>query len=392
MVEDFQTMFVTMAGVAAVPFISRNIRLPSSVVEIILGLILFKFLIKNHYNWLSLMKELGFIYLMFLAGMELDVQEIVKKPKFKWYLVIPLLSLTCTPLVFFLMGLDFFLGIAASVTSAGILIPILMESGLNKTELGKDILGVTIMGELLSIVFLTFFEVYQHTGVSLAAIGEIAKLFILLIAAGTVLKLLYLLSWWMPEHVERVMESLDPVEEGIRVLITTALAGAVLAYHARVEPILGSFMAGLIFSYVFKNKGKFEEKIKAVGFGFFIPFFFVGIGADFDISLLNPSHKNFVNNMKLSLVLTLSVFLSNIFPIIFKKWLNLKTIEAFAMALLLSAPLSMVFVAGAIGTKMRLISSQMNDVLIISAMFSSLLYPACFRIMSKRLIEKQRAI
>ena len=65
-----------------------------------------------------------------------------------------------------------------------------------------------------------------------------------------------------------------------------AFAGALSALLSGVEAILGSFMAGMIFGQVFKSKGRFEEKINALGFGFLTPFFFIGIGAEFDISLL----------------------------------------------------------------------------------------------------------
>ncbi|RMD59111.1 MAG: hypothetical protein D6828_01995 [Nitrospirae bacterium] len=201
------------------------------------------------------------------------------------------------------------------------------------------------------------------------------------------LKVLYIIAWWMPESIERVMKSHDPVEEGIRILISTAFTGGFLAYHAGVEPILGSFMAGLIFSYIFKSKGRFEEKINAVGFGFFIPFFFVGIGADFDHTLINPFVNKYeaYENIKIALLLTLFIFLSNIFPIIFKRWLKINFIESLAMSLLLSAPLSMVVVAGAIGVKIGLISNQLNDILVIAAMFSSIIYPSLFRMISRRL-------
>lgn len=381
MIQQLSLLLMVIIGMAVVPFISRRIWIPVSVLEILLGFVLFHTIIEDTpSDFFHILKEFGFIYLMFIAGMELDIKKIIKEPLFKWYLIIPLLSLLTGPIIFYLIGFPFYLGVSVSVFGAGILLPLLKESGLIRTELGSLIFGVTIMGEVISIVLLTFLEVYHRTGLTVNFMLELLRLCLEIAAAAIVLKLVYIMAWWLPGNVEKVMESQDPVEEGIRLFILTALTGGILAYYSGVEPILGSFIAGLIFSYVFKSKGKFEEKINALGFGFFIPFFFIGIGADFNTNLLLS-----MENIKMALILSFFIFVNNIFPIMFMRWLKLRFIEALAMVLLLSAPLTMIVVAGSVGSEVGFISKETKGVLVVAAMFSSVFYPSLFRVISGRL-------
>ncbi|VAX29378.1 NA+/H+ antiporter (napA), putative, partial [hydrothermal vent metagenome] len=296
-------------------------------------------------------------------------------------------SLLLTPLVFIQMGYSFYVGIAVSVVSAGIIIPVLKESGMIKTDIGQDIIGVALTGELLSIVVLTGIDIYHRLGLTVMAGIEGIKLLLLLGVAAVFLRILYVIAWWHPERIEKVMESNDPVEEGIRAVISIAFAGALIAYGSGVEPILGSFMAGLIFSYVFKSKGRFEDKINAVGFGFFTPFFFIGVGADFDPGVLKS-----LQGISFSLFLTLMVFVSNVFPLLLSRFMRLGSLEAVGMSLILSAPLSMIVVAGALGEKMGLLTPEMNGSLILTAIISSIIYPSLFRAVSRRMSPSSKPL
>jgi Kef-type K+ transport system membrane component KefB len=386
MERQFFILFGVVAGAAAIPFFSRRIGIPSAVLEILYGAALFNTVLRHRPEWFPLFKELGFIYLMFIAGMELDIRQFIKGGRLCWYLLIAALPFVVMPILFARMGQPFYLGIAVSVLSAGVVIPVLKESELLHTDWGRDITGIALTGELLSILALKAMDVYHTHGLTLMAVVAAAKLLLLLVFAGLFLRLLYLLAWWNPERVERVMESEDPVEEGIRAVVAIAFAGALIATAAGVEPILGSFMAGLIFSFVFKTKGRFEEKINAVGFGFFIPFFFIGVGVDFDASLLASPKA-----LLLSMFLMVAVFASNLFPLFFARYLGITMLESFGMSLILSAPLSLIVVAGTIGRNIGILSAETEGSLILTAILSGVLYPYLFRLVAKRLPERKRS-
>ncbi len=380
MVNEQIAMFLILLGAAVIPFLARRFRIPSAALEIVYGALLFNLVLHHRPVWFNLLGQIGFIYLMFIAGMELDLDQVRRSGKTFWYVLVSLLSLTLTPLLFVALGQPFFLGVAVAMISAGIVIPVLKESELLRTPVGQDVVGVALSGELLSILVLTLIDAYHRHGLSWEAALALGKLALLFGLALVVLRLFYLLAWWNPERVEKVMESEDPVEEGIRVVVTIAFAGGLLAMAAGAEPILGSFLAGMVFSRVFKSKGRFEAKINAIGFGFLIPFFFIGVGAQLDVAhLASPS------TVGVALLLTLMVLVSNLSPFLLARPLGLSTSGAAAMSLLLSAPLSMIVVAGALGLKMGLISAQMSGALIITALLASVIYPSLFRPLGKRL-------
>ena len=374
MEEQFLILFSVVAGAAAIPFFSRRIGVPSSVLEILYGMALFNTVVQHRPDWFPLFKELGFIYLMFIAGMELDIKQLAKGGRLCWYLLIAALPFAVMPFLFVRAGHPFYLGIAVSVLSAGIVIPVLKESELLHTDWGRDAIGIALTGELLSILALTAMDFYHTHGLTFMAVAAAGKLLLLFLLAALFLRLLYILAWWNPERVERVMESEDPVEEGIRAVVAVAFAGALIATATGVEAILGSFMAGLIFSFVFKTKGRFEEKINAVGFGFFTPFFFIGVGADFPVSLLTSTKA-----LLFALLLTAAVFAGKFSTLAFGRFLGFSALQAFGASLILGAPLSLLIVASALGKRMGLLTPEAAGAIVITAILSGICYPFLFR-------------
>jgi Kef-type K+ transport system membrane component KefB len=369
-----------VAGASLLPFFARRYNVPSAVLEILFGIGLFHAALPVKPEWFEFLKELGFIYLMFIAGMELDLREFFKNTRVCWYVLVPALSLLFTPLLFYLSGHSFYVGISLSTISAGIAFPILKELGLVRHDFGRHVVGVMLAGELLSITILTGLDITHRYGLSFLLLLQLSRLAGLLLLATLALRIISVVAWWHPERVKKVMESDDPVEEGIRIAITIVFVGALIAYGAGVEPIMGSFIAGVMFTFVFRNKSRFEEKINALGFGFFIPFFFIGVGADFDVRLLFS-----VKDIVLALLMMAIIFASNLPAIILKHFLGLTLKESFLMTLLLSAPLSMIVVAGTLGARMGLIDSGMKNALVLSALFASLVYPFLFRILFQKI-------
>jgi Kef-type K+ transport system membrane component KefB len=361
-------------GAAVLPFLSRRLNVPSAVLEILYGIVLFNTVFTERPDWFLFMKELGFLYLMFVAGTELDLRTLFQDARVWWYALIPILSLLLTPLFFYLTNRPFYLGVALAMFSAGILFPVLKEVKLARSDFGRHVIGVALTGELFSIVALTGLDVYTRYGTSLLALFHLIKFFFLFGAAALALRVIYIIAWWNPEHVKKVMESNDPVEEGVRIALWIVFAGGLIAYGAQVEPITGSFIAGLMFTFVFRNKGRFEEKINALGFGFFIPFFFFGLGAEFDTSLLSS-----VPDTLAAFAMTAVIFLTNLPAVALGRFLAMDLRRSLAFGALLSAPLSMLVVAGALGVKMGLLDERTKSTLVLTALFASVLYPLLFR-------------
>lgn len=375
MEDQFLIIFVIILCAACVPFLARRLRIPSAACEIIAGIVLFGFFIKAVPEWFLLLKEIGFMYLMFMAGMELDSRALLRsRSRLAAYGLISLLPFLIMPLLFFILGLPVYLGIAVAAVSAGVNMPVLKEAGMLKTHTGQTIIAVILSGEMLTIAVITGIDVYHTHGLTWTALISGLQLFVVLIAAVGFLKVLHLTAWWNPEWIERVIDSDDPVEEGIRIVIAVAFAGAVLAMSQGVKPMLGSFMAGVVFSHVFRSKRRFDEKISAVGFGFFTPFFFIGVGAAFDLGLFLS-----LKNILYALLLTLMIVLSHFSVFLFSRFIRLSTRNALNAGLMLSCSLPMIVVAGDLGVRMTLITSRTNSILVLAAIAASIVCPALFR-------------
>ncbi|MBM4311120.1 MAG: cation:proton antiporter [Deltaproteobacteria bacterium] len=367
---------VMLTGAAAIPFISRRLRIPAPACEIAFGMLLFNTVIGSQPDWFTLLRDLGLIYLMFIAGLELDIGRMLNNLRASlWMLALSLLPFLVMPPAVHLLGLPWYLGVALSVVSVGIMLPVLRESDLIKTPAGTVMIDAAHIGELLSIAVLTALVVYHDYGFSVMSLVAALKLVVLMAAAVMFLLFMHAVSRRRPDWVSRVLESNDPFEEGIRAVIAVAFVGALLAQYAGVKAVLGPFMAGAVLNSVFRNRGIFEQKIHAVGFGFFTPFFFIGIGAAFELRMLTSPGA-----LVTALGLTGLLFAGRLTFVLFRSRLGLDARQGFGTALLMAAPLSMLVVTGTLGERMGMLSPEMNSTLVLTALVSSLLYPALFRV------------
>ena len=144
MIKQETAILLVLTGTAVIPFVARRFRIPSSALEIVYGFLLFNFVIAHRPEWFEVLRELGFIFLMFIAGMELDIARVLRSRKAVWLALVPLASFILTPCLFVVMGQPFFLGIAVALISAGIAIPVLKESSLIDQPIGQIIVNVAL--------------------------------------------------------------------------------------------------------------------------------------------------------------------------------------------------------------------------------------------------------
>ena len=96
MPERLTVICLLVGGAALLPFFARRYDVPSAVLEILFGMVLFHTVLPAKPEWFDFLKDLGFIYLMFIAGMELDLKVLVRNTRVCWYALIPALSLLLT--------------------------------------------------------------------------------------------------------------------------------------------------------------------------------------------------------------------------------------------------------------------------------------------------------
>jgi Kef-type K+ transport system membrane component KefB len=238
---------------------------------------------------ISLLSELGVIILLFEIGLESDLKELIR--------VGPLAAVVAVvgviaPFVSGTLGLIYifhspvipaiFAGAALTATSIGITAKVLAELGQLSSEEGQIIIGAAVLDDVLGIVVLAVVASLVKTGEI-----QVSNIIYLVISAGVFLigsiLLGRLISPWFVGLVKEM-------KTRGQVLITGLIFAFALSYIAtaiHLEAILGAFAAGLILAETEKQK-ELEEQIIPLA-DFFVPIFFVCVGAKTDISVLNPA-------------------------------------------------------------------------------------------------------
>ncbi|BAZ46190.1 Na+/H+ antiporter [Chondrocystis sp. NIES-4102] len=238
---------------------------------------------------ITLLSELGVIILLFEIGLESDLKELIR--------VGPLAAVVATvgvivPFVLGTLGLIYlfhiptipavFAGAALTATSIGITAKVLAELGQLSSEEGQIIIGAAVLDDILGIVVLAVVASLVKTGEI-----QISNIIYLVISAAAFLIGSILIGRLIsPLFVGLVNE----MKTRGQVLITGLIFAFALSYIATVinlEGILGAFAAGLILAETEKHK-ELETQIIPLA-DFFVPIFFVCVGAKTDISVLNPA-------------------------------------------------------------------------------------------------------
>jgi len=329
------------------PHFSRLFRLPTAPIEIILGSILAILGIVDIKNDnFNLIAGVGFLYLMFLAGLEVNLKSIFKMPKL--YIVQSLYFLLSMWLLSLFFGWIFNLNLVIIIVLPLISIGILAT--LSK-EYGKEVRWIKIaflvgtIGEVFSIVALTIFEA-SSTVSSLEAL--VSKIGLLAIFLGVVW-LLYIffkrLFWWFPEFKTVLMPSnkrIDGRYQDIRLAMGLFFIMIAIMMKLHLEVAFGAFIAGVFISTFFHHKVELEEKMSSFGFGFLVPIFFIHVGASFN--LRNILISDVLITTAILLLLMFSIRILSAITLFF----IVKRREAITIAFALSMPLTLMIAVATI--------------------------------------------
>jgi Kef-type K+ transport system membrane component KefB len=237
---------------------------------------------------ISSLSELGVIILLFEIGLESDLKELIRVgPKAAIVAVVGVV----TPFVLGTFGLVYlfhvplipsvFAGAALTATSIGITAKVLAEIGRLTSQEGQIIIGAAVLDDVLGIIVLAVVSSLVKTGEI-----QITNVIVLVISAAVFLIGAIVLGRLLGPFLVRLMDNLQT--RG-KVLLVSLIFAFILSYIAQViqlEAILGSFAAGLVLAETTKQ-AELEEQIIPVA-DLFVPLFFVCVGAQTDLSVLNP--------------------------------------------------------------------------------------------------------
>ncbi len=286
--ESFFVIVVVAAlaavSVAAVP---KRFAPPVVVVELFLGILVGPqvFDIAKTDSFIDFFSNLGLGMLFFFAGYEIDFERIKGKPTklgaWGWLLSIGL-AYAIGGLLYAGGVIDsaLYTGSAMATTAIGTLIPILRDNGELKTKFGTYLLAAGGVGEFGPILLVTLFLSTDHP------LQEAAILIAFVILAIAVAVVSVRLAWRGWPALERTFEASSQL--AVRITVVLVFGLVLLAGKLGLDVLIGGFVAGMITRLALKGHELrvFESKLTAVGFGFFVPFFFVTSGISFDLDAL----------------------------------------------------------------------------------------------------------
>ena len=354
-----------------------SIRLPAVALEIVLGIVIGPHVL----GWVSLdtpiqvVSLLGLAFLLLLAGLEVEYERLRGR-----LLRLVTLAYAISFGLALLIGLGMHVGgivkspllvaIALSSTSLGIVIPVLKDAGQIGTPFGQLVVASASIAEIATIVLLSLFfsEEAGGIGVKLVLLG-LFGLFV--IAVGVAL--------FGAERSMRISTTLIRLQDTtaeirIRGSFVLLAVFVVLAERFGLEAILGAFLAGAIINLVDRDQTmthpQFRQKLEAVGYGVFVPIFFVATGVQLELDAL---FANATNLARVPLFLA-ALLLARGLPALSYRSLPTRT-QTLAAALLQATSLSVLVVACQIGVELDLLSPAVYAALVAAGLLSVLLFP-----------------
>ena len=375
---DLKILIVVAGCLFLSPYIAKFLRLPVSATEIILGAIIGYFGFIGQSENFKILADVGFYYLMFIAGMEVNLQaffNMEKKLFQKSFLYILMLYLSSFLLVWAL-NLDYIFILIIPVMSVGLISVLFKEFGKGCYWLNTSMLVATL-AELTSIVILTITGAFLRENFSFIEAGQsILYLSIFLGLCILGFKILGLLFWWYPQLKIILMPREDNNEKDIRLCVAIFILIIVVMTLTKLEIVLGSFIAGSFIATFFNHKKDLEHKLSNFGYGFLIPIFFIYIGSTFDLKML------FKYNILLLafFVMFIMVALRLLCALVFTPKIGFKNTLLFALSH--SMPLTLLIAIASLSYSTKLITEDTYSALILTALFEAILIISLIKFIS----------
>lgn len=387
--------FLTLVTVAVLAFLapglSKRLKMPVVVGEIALGMLVgVGAFVMRHLGYATLptgegiafLAEIGFILLLFLAGLEIDFNTLEDRGPLPIIIGLGVFAATLgiAYLVTSRLGYGFFGALVLSTTSVGIVVPTLREAGLTRTGFGQNIIVTSLIADFGTMLLLTIYVFVLERG----APGETAVSWVPFLLIPLFFVIFYavyrlggLIMWHRPHLLTRFFKSQDPTEGGVRASLALMFAFVALSAALGVEAILGAFLAGTMISLLFREGALLEEKLYGIGYGFFVPLFFIHLGLTFD-------YASVADKAVLLLLPALLVLAFGIKMIPALLWsVRYGARRVVAIGALTASRLTLMIAAASIGLRLGVIDPSLYAAVIVLALVSSALGPVLFRILMK---------
>jgi Kef-type K+ transport system membrane component KefB len=372
-------LLIVVAVAFAAPFVLGmfpGLRLPSVVLEIVAGIVVGPAVLAlvETDQAIEVIALIGFAFVFFLAGLEIDFDRLQGS----------VLRLTAAGFAAsFAIAIGVALGLQAAglvdtpllvaiilcATSLGVLVPVLKDAGEISSTFGQLVIAAATVADFGAIILLSiFFSGEGGTGATLLLLGA---LFLLAAVVFGVLR--------GAEHSMRIRADLLRLQDTtaqirVRAALVLFVGFAAVAQELGLEVILGAFVAGTVLSLVDRDEvmthPDFRRKLEAIGFGFFIPVFFVTTGVRFDLGALTASASALV---MVPVFLGALLVVRGLPALLYRRLIDRRRIVV--AGLMQATSLPFIVAASTIGLELGLVDPAESAALIGAGLLSVLLFP-----------------
>jgi len=363
MTNEVSIIITLSAIIFASPLISKITKIPTIPIEIILGSVAVSlgFIEKNHL--FTLVAELGFLYLMFLAGLEVDLKQLLKvSPSIlKKGLIYAILLYLFAALFSWGFNLSKIFIVTLPLISIGLLAVLKKEYG--DEEWLKLAITVGLIGEIISIIVLTAVSAGLEFGLSGQFYSTLIELIVVFGAMIIFYNFFHNLIWWYPELKNYLMPQNDNQEQDIRASMGIFFIMISVMLYLHLEVALGAFIAGVFIKTFFEHNKQLPHKLEHFGFGWLVPIFFVWVGTSFQLESLFM--KNLIYT---ALLITFGMILIRIISsLLFVKDIGLR--QSILLSLSHSMPLTLLIAVATLAFQNQSISQFYYFAFILSSIF-----------------------
>jgi Kef-type K+ transport system membrane component KefB len=376
---SFENLLLVMVAAFAAPLLLGllpRLQLPSVVLEIGAGILIGPSVLGlvEVDQAVEVVSLLGLAFVLFLAGLEIEFEKL-RGPVLRLtalgfaasfaIAVIVSLGLSAGGLV----DTPLLVAIILCATSLGVLVPVLKDAGEISSTFGQLIIAAASIADFGAIILLSiFFSGEGGTGATLLLLGA---LFALAVAVFGVVRGAEA-SARLRQGLLRLQDTTAQIR--VRAALVLMVGFAAIAEQLGLEVILGTFIAGAIIALVDRDEvmthPDFRRKLEAVGFGFFIPAFFVTSGVRFDLEALTASASNL---LMVPIFLAALVAARGVPALVYRGVLDGR--RTAIAGLLQSTSLPFIVAATAIGLELGLLDPATSAALIGAGLLSVLVFP-----------------
>ena len=376
---SFTDLLIVVAVAFAAPFVLGlfpRVRLPSVVLEIVAGIVVGPSVlaIVEVDEAIEVIALIGLGFVLFLAGLEIEFEKLRGQ-------VVRLTTLGFAVSFGIALVVGFGLSAAGLVetpmlvaiilcaTSLGVIVPVLKDTGEISSPFGQLIVAAASIADFGAIILLTlFFSGEGGIGSTLLLLGALVVLAIVVFATVRGAER----SMRITSDLVRLQDTTAQIR--IRAAILLFVGFAAVAEELGFEVILGTFIAGAIISLLDRDElmthPDFRRKLEAIGFGFFIPVFFVTSGVRFDLDALLANASN-IAMVPVFLVALLVV--RGVPALLYRRLLDSR--RTAVAGILQATSLPFIVAASAIGLELELLDAAESAALIGAGLLSVLIFP-----------------